>query len=52
MKEAAKAIGISLRKFEQLVAADGDIASLKIGRRRLIRPLALKDLVRRLQESP
>lgn len=45
MKEAAEALGIGLSKLEQLVA-DGEIKSLKIGRRRLIRPLALEDWVR------
>ena len=45
MPEAAEALGMSLRKMEELVA-DGEIASLKIGRRRLIRPMALEDYLR------
>ena len=44
--EAAKALGIGLSKMAELIA-DGEIPSFKIGRRRLIRPLALEDWVRR-----
>ena len=43
--ESAKALGIGLSKMAELIA-DGEVASFKIGRRRLIRPLALEDYVR------
>ena len=48
MPEAAKALKIGLSKLAELVA-DGEIASLKLGRRRLIRPLAIEDYLRQCE---
>lgn len=46
--EAAKALGISRANLYGLIA-DGSLASFVLGRRRLIRPAALRDLLDRLE---
>lgn len=46
--EAARALGISRARLYQLID-DGTIPSIKLGRRRLIRAEALRDLLERLE---